>query len=398
MINLRKRLLPFTKRINTADDPTLRFMRKEIRITAETRGDQTWMVVRFPYDATIVNILRGISGGRYSRMERYWYFPIRTASYDALINSLNVLPDTDLIIAENLSRYGLIGPDYANTLNPWHVKGLDELVSWMTSKRYSPQTIETYTGVLKSFFQFHRTKPVSAINAMDVVEFNNKYILKNNYSSSYQNQLVNALKLYYSVVEHTAMEIELLHRPRREKKLPNVLSMNEVRSILSSPGNIKHRAMLSLVYSCGLRRSELLALKICDVDSPRHLLHIHQAKGKKDRVIPLSDKIICLLREYYKAYHPVTWLFEGAKKGEPYSEKSLESVLKQAVHKSGIKKPVSLHWLRHSYATHLLEAGTDLRYIQVLLGHNSSRTTEIYTHVSTLHLQQIRSPFDSLGI
>lgn len=373
-------------------------MCKEIRIAAEQRGDQMWMVVRFPYDPSIVSIVRTISGGHYSRMEKYWYFPIRTATYDALIKGLKSLPGTELFIDENISRYGLVGPGITNALSPDHVKGLDDLVSWMKSKRYSLQTIETYTGVLKSFFQFHYTKAIAAINASDVVEYNNKYILKNNYSSSYQNQLVNALKLYYTVVEHTAMEIELLHRPRKERKLPNVLSVDEVRSLLSSPGNIKHRAMLSLIYSCGLRRGELLGLKIGDVDSSRHLLHIHQGKGKKDRVIPLSDKILSLLREYYKSHHPVHWLFEGTKKGEPYSEKSLESVLKQSALKAGIKKPVSLHWLRHSYATHLLEAGTDLRYIQVLLGHNSSRTTEIYTHVRTLHLQQIRSPFDSLGI
>jgi integrase/recombinase XerD len=292
----------------------------------------------------------------------------------------------------------VIGTGDANALSSEHVTGLDELVKWMASKRYSPQTIETYTGVLKSFFKFHHAKPIAEINASDVIEYNHKYILKNNYSSSYQNQLVNSLKLYYQVVEHTALEVELLHRPRKERKLPNVLSQEEVRRLLSSMANMKHRAMLSLIYSCGLRRGELLALQIADVDSARHLLHIHQAKGKKDRVIPLSDKILSLLRDYYKSYQPVQWLFEGAKKGEPYSEKSLESVLKQAVARAGIKKPVSLHWLRHSYATHLLEAGTDLRYIQVLLGHHSSRTTEIYTHVSTLHLQQIRSPFDSLGL
>lgn len=373
-------------------------MHKEIRVAAEKRGDQMWMVVRFAYDPAIVNTVRAISGGKYSRMEKYWYFPIRTASFDALIKELKFLPGTELIIDENLSRYGLVGTGTSNGLSPDHVKGLDDLVSWMNSKRYSPQTIETYTGVLKSFFLFHHTKPVAAINAADVVEYNNKHILEKNYSSSYQNQLVNALKLYYKVVEDTAMEIELIHRPRKERRLPNVLSQDEIRRILSSPANIKHRAMLSLIYSCGLRRGELLGLKITDVDSARHLLHIYQAKGKKDRVIPLSEKILKLLREYYKSYHPVRWLFEGAKKGEPYSEKSLESVLKQSARKAGITKPVSLHWLRHSYATHLLEAGTDLRYIQVLLGHNSSRTTEIYTHVSTLHLQQIRSPFDSLGL
>lgn len=154
--------------------------------------------------------------------------------------------------------------------------------------------------------------------------------------------------------------------------------------------------MLSLIYSCGLRRSELLNLTLNDIDSKRGLVIIRQSKGRKDRVAPLSEKILELLREYYNAYKPNKWLFEGQDKKNQYDEKSLASVLKQALAKSGIQKPVSLHWLRHSYATHLLENGTDLRYIQEILGHSSSRTTEIYTHVSNKNLQRITSPFDNL--
>jgi len=176
------------------------------------------------------------------------------------------------------------------------------------------------------------------------------------------------------------------------------LSKEEIKLILNSPKNIKHKAMLCLLYSCGLRRSEILNLKITHVDSKRKLLIIKQAKGKKDRVVPLSEKIIFQLQEYYKLYRPKIWLFEGQYPGEQYSERSLASVLKQALSIAKIKKPVSLHWLRHSYATHLLENGTDLRYIQEILGHKSSKTTEIYTHVSTKSLQNIKSPFDDLDI
>lgn len=154
--------------------------------------------------------------------------------------------------------------------------------------------------------------------------------------------------------------------------------------------------MLSLIYACGLRRSELINLKPTDVDSKRSLLIIRQSKGRKDRVAPMSDKLIELLRDYYKSYRPKEWLFEGQKTGTKYSTKSLENVLKQSVRKANIKKPVTLHWLRHSFATHHLESGTDLRYIQAILGHKSSRTTEIYTHVSTSYLKNIRSPFDDL--
>lgn len=160
--------------------------------------------------------------------------------------------------------------------------------------------------------------------------------------------------------------------------------------------NPKHKMMLSLIYGCGLRRSELLNLKPNDIDSNRNIIIIRQAKGKKDRIAPISEKLIAMLREYYKLFKPRIWLFEGQKAGEPYAAKSLQCVLKQAVDKCKITKPVTLHWLRHSYATHLLESGTDLRYIQELLGHKSSKTTEIYTHVSTKNLQNIKSPFDDL--
>lgn len=169
-----------------------------------------------------------------------------------------------------------------------------------------------------------------------------------------------------------------------------------MKAILEAHANIKHKAMLSLIYACGLRRSELLSLSPSHVDSKRGVLLIKQAKGKKDRIAPISEKMVLLLRNYYTAHKPTKWLFEGQLIGERYSEKSLENVLKQALLKAKIKKPVSLHWLRHSYATHLLENGTDLRFIQELLGHNSSRTTEIYTHVSTKSIRNIKSPFDDL--
>jgi len=267
---------------------------------------------------------------------------------------------------------------------------------YLETKRYSENTIKTYIDALRVFFCFHHEKSIDALNVEDVVVFNTDYILSKSLSISYQNQVINAIKLFYKNRYKRNMDIGLLERPRREKRLPNVLSKNEIKLILEAPINLKHRSMLSLIYACGLRRSELLNLKPKDVLSDRNLLFIRQSKGKKDRVVPISNKVIEILREYYKAYKPKTWLFEGQQSGQKYSERSIQLVLNQAVSKANIKKPVSLHWLRHSYATHLLENGTDLRYIQELLGHNSSKTTEIYTHVSARNLQQIRSPFDDL--
>jgi integrase/recombinase XerD len=278
------------------------------------------------------------------------------------------------------------------TINPH----LEHFKNYLKSQRYSPNTIKTYTDALGVFFQFHSNKAPEQLEIEDIIHFNTGYILRKNLSASYQNQVINAIKLFYRNRFNRFMNLDNIQRPRREKRLPNVLSKQEVKEILEAPTNLKHRAMLSLIYACGLRRSELLNLTLKDVLSDRNLLFIRQSKGKKDRVVPISDKIIEMLREYFKACRPKTWLFEGQYAGYQYSERSLQLVLKQALQKAGNQKPVSLHWLRHSYATHLLESGTDLRYIQELLGHSSSKTTEIYTHVTTKSLQQIRSPFDDL--
>jgi integrase/recombinase XerD len=170
-----------------------------------------------------------------------------------------------------------------------------------------------------------------------------------------------------------------------------------VQSILKIPTNLKHRAILITIYSAGLRVSETINLKVNDIDSTRMQIRVEQAKGKKDRYTLLSPKTLDILRLYFLEYKPKIWLFEGPS-GQPYSDRSVQSILKDAVKKAGILKRVTVHTLRHSFATHLLESGTDLRYIQSLLGHESSRTTEIYTHITTRGFDQIKSPLDSLNI
>lgn len=300
-----------------------------------------------------------------------------------------LLPDTP----EYRLRFGLPA---AFKLNENHQESIRRFELWLRSMRYSVNTVQVYSNGLYSFLKFYNEKSVEDIVEEDVVIYNNEFILKNGHSGSYQNQVVNAIKLFFRTLEKRKLNPDLIHRPKIEKLLPNVLSKQEVKAILEAPTNLKHRTMLSLIYSCGLRRGELLKLKHADIDSLRNIVIIRQSKGRKDRIAPLSQRILEMLREYFKAYQPKVWLFEGQKAGEPYDERSLTSALKLAVKKAKIKKPVSLHWLRHSFATHLLETGTDLRYIQELLGHSSNKTTEIYTHVSTRSIQQIRSPFDDL--
>jgi site-specific recombinase XerD len=185
-------------------------------------------------------------------------------------------------------------------------------------------------------------------------------------------------------------------RPKKERKLPEVLSQNDIPRILQSVNNEKHRAILTLTYSAGLRISEVVHLKIEDIDGERMLIHVRQGKGRNARYTILSREALKVLRNYIKAYRPKTWLFPGGKEGKHLTERSVQKIFERALKKAGIKKDVSIHSLRHSFATHLLENGTDLRYIQELLGHKHSKTTEIYTHVSEKEMRRIQSPLDRL--
>jgi integrase/recombinase XerD len=304
---------------------------------------------------------------------------------------INVEPPKNTSVRSASNSFKILG-----TLSPDDSERIEKFGEYMRSRRYSPSTIKTYVQIMSTFFRFRDPDAVEASLVDEVIRFTNEYILQKRLSFSYQNQFINSMRLYYREIEGKTVEVEAVKRPRQEHRLPNVLSKEEVAKILRFTRNHKHRAMLSLIYGCGLRRGELLALKPADIDSKRELLLVNMAKGNRDRVVPLSKSLVELLRAYYADYRPEVWLFEGVKRGKKYDERSLQMVLKKSITLAGIKKPVTLHWLRHSYATHLHERGVDIHMIQLLLGHKSTRTTEIYTHVSNKSIQLIRSPFDDL--
>jgi integrase/recombinase XerD len=356
------------------------------------------VMLEFPYDQTLTLLAKKLNGALWSQSKKCWHIKNSPEAIEEIRKVFNG-------IAEIKNNTGLVPPEKSITIakpakeqvmSEEAIAKIEKFRQWLRSRRYGENTIGTYIGGLRIFLLFYSNKPIDEITNDDVIRFNNEYIFEKKLSASFQNQIVNAIKLFFRTIQNTPINVEAIHRPKRYKPLPNVLSKEEVKKILEAHSNCKHKAMLSLIYACGLRRSELINLKPEHIDSNRGLLIIKEAKGKKDRIAPISEKMITLLREYYKIYKPSFWLFEGQNRGEQYSAESLQSVLKQALTKTKITKPVTLHWLRHSYATHLLESGTDLRYIQELLGHKSSRTTEIYTHVSTKSLQKIKSPFDDL--
>ncbi len=328
-------------------------------------------------------LVRTLPGARWSPSLKAWHIadniPHRKLCGLVPVDTVKTALDADLKINETAQQQ------------------LHTLINWMRSRRYSESTINSYLKTLQVFFAYFKNKQIQDITNTDVIAFNTGYVLKKQLSATYQSQFINALKLFYGLLTERKLQIEKLIRPAKPHQLPKVISEAEVAALINATENIKHKCMLSLIYSAGLRRGELLNLKPTDIDSKRMMITIREGKGMKDRLVPLSPVILEMLRAYYLEFKPKEYLFEG-QFGGAYSSASIDKVLKKAVKAAGIQKNINLHMLRHSYATHLLEGGTNLRYIQELLGHKSPKTTQIYTHVSTEQLGKITSPFDKLNI
>jgi integrase/recombinase XerD len=341
------------------------------------------LAVSFEKNKDWIQLIRSFAGARWSYTQRCW------------------------IVADNEEHRQKLGlRDYDKTMV--YCNGLTDLIpevrismtamiAQMRSKRYSEKTIQSYTKALGVFFHFFSQKSIAEITNEDVVRFNAEYIIAGRLSASYQSQFINALKVLYERTTEKKLDLDRLIRPKKPFTLPQVLSEEEVAQILNACENVKHRAMLGTIYGAGMRRGELLNLKLTDIDSKRMMISIRQAKGARDRMVPLSPVVLEMLREYYLQYKPKEYLFEGQYGGR-YGERSLELVLKKVVADAGIQKKINLHMLRHSYATHLMEAGTNLRFIQELLGHKSPKTTQIYTHVSSQALSKVISPLDRLRL
>lgn len=265
----------------------------------------------------------------------------------------------------------------------------------MEIKRYAPNTIKTYGGAISSFLEYFSKRDVEKISHKDIEKYLEHKIKDKKISFSAQKGIIGAIKLYYKFLYNKNIAIDYLYPDRNEFKLPKVLSGEDIKNILNTIENLKHKTIISTIYSCGMRISEALNLKISDIDSKRMMVRIENSKGNRDREVMLSENMLILLREYYKAYKPQKYIFEGQKGGK-YTARSAEQVFKKALKKAKINKTASLHTLRHSYATHLIEQGTDIRIVQELLGHKNIKTTQIYTHITDIKKLKIKNPLDNL--
>lgn len=261
-------------------------------------------------------------------------------------------------------------------------------------KNYAPQTEKAYLHHLNLFLDYIKNEKVSEVNSKVLLDYFNNLKKEKLFSYSSMKQSLASIRFLYLDVLRKEIDFDFFIKMKKPNSLPNVLTINEVKKIVSSIDNLKHRAIISTIYSCGLRISEAVNLEIKDIDSSSMTIKIVNAKGKNDRYVMLSPKLLELLREYFVEYKPKKYLFVG-QFGDSYSARSIQQIFNKAVKIAGIKKRVTVHSLRHSFASHLLDNGTDIRFIQELLGHKHLSTTQIYTHINPVSVKKIKSPFDS---
>lgn len=372
---------------------------------------QDCIAIYFPYNEQIKGIVKRIPGVAYSATHRCWYFAYSLNKYELLKQLVKEVAEVDgSEIEKDVKAYGVIDSVLEKRkalsketrkaiidfeLSDENAEALEAMRNILVLKGYSKNTTRVYCQEFCQLLKILGARSVNSLEKHHILSYLLWLIKKRGYSEHHAHTAVNALKFYFEKVMRRPQEFYDLPRPRKPLQLPTVLGQDEFVKILKQIKNIKHRAMIMTSYSAGLRVSEVVNLKISDIDSSRMTIHIRNAKGKKDRLVPLSKKLLEVLREYFKKYKPKDYLFEGAKGGE-YSTRSLQIVLQEAKKLAGVNKRGSIHSLRHSYATHLLEGGTDIRYIQELLGHNSLSTTLRYTHVSLKTLGNIESPLDRI--
>lgn len=360
--------------------PTIFLEHKVHRKTAQ-------LLLKFDYNEFLIKNVKKINGTKWSYTLKSWYIK---DSEENLALVFNFFKNIAIIDTQKLVKKDV----FKRKLNNEEKKLLNNFYLYLKGKRYSKSTIQTYTFFIADFINFHTKKALEELTNRDVELFIEKVFVERNYSISSQRQFISALKLFIVFQPQTKISSLVLERPKKSRKLPNVISQEEVLNIIKVTQNLKHRAIIALIYSCGLRISELVNLKLNDFHIERKQLIIKNGKGRKDRYVSLADSFLPLLSNYYHSYNPKTYFVEGQKGGK-YTADSVRQFLKKSCLKANIKKPVTPHTLRHSYATHLLENGVDIRYIQSLLGHAKPETTMIYTHVKRKDLMEIQNPLDA---
>lgn len=379
--------------------------------------NQECIGIYFTRNTQLEKAVRKLAGVKWSKTNGCWYIPLSESGYHAL---LAYVKDLAQINNSPLRRYlqqkkqvqatvplpvkakpasasqpaKPVALTEAWKLSTANLAALESYIQKLQLKAYSPSTIQTYRKEFMQLLKLLHEKPVESLTVEDLKRYMSYVLVKEKLSENTAHSRLNALKFYFEQVLGKEKFFYEIPRPKKVQKLPKVISEEKILEGLLKVANIKHRALLLLAYSAGMRVSEVVSLRVTDINSDRMQISINHAKGKKDRVVTLSKSILPILREYYVKYKPAVWLFEGASSKEHYSVRSAQQVFKDAYKKLGLPPQCSFHSLRHSYATHLLESGTDISFIQKLLGHNDIKTTLRYTQISKKDIGQIESPLD----
>ena len=351
--------------------------------------------IKFDYHEDLIKHIKAMEGTNWSQSKQCWYIDKDSFDLHSVFDNLKLISFIDYTALRIKDKKNDNGKSSVKVIKLEKVPR--SYVELLERKRYSENTKSTYCSYFADFVIHFKNKDLDNISKEEINHYIHSLIKEKKISISQQNQRINAIKFYYEKVLGRKTQYYKIERPRMEKKLPDVLSKAEVSAMIRNTKNLKHKSLLALLYSCGLRRSEVINLKLDDIDSNRMLIKVKGSKGNKDRYLQLAKQTLNLLRQYYQKEGTEHYVFEGQNKGT-YSATSILKDVKNAAKRAGIKKRVYPHILRHSFATHHLEQGTDLRYIQEWLGHASSKTTEIYTHVSERNFNKFKNPIDDLEL
>ena len=345
------------------------------------RGEDRLFIV-MPYDLKRIEQIKKIPGRKYSKTHRQWHLPDSPESQKRIraIISTNQPKQT-----KNRNR--------AMTINEFWMSKVQSYELYLAQQRYAHSSINSYKQAVLQFLIWWDNRDISELNLAKIKEYNYQHFIKEKRSRSAQNVWINALKLFLAKESDIRIKVGDVERPKKGKYLPDILSEDEVKRLVNSYTNLKHQTIIMMYYACGMRKSELINLKLSDMDSRRRIIRIRHSKGAKDRDVPMPTALMMQISKYYKRYKPKVYLFNGQNKPQ-YSARSIDRILENGLIKCGIEKKITIHNLRHSYATHLVERNINLRYIQEALGHNSSKTTELYTRLSKENIANMVSPID----
>ena len=353
------------------------FQSKDFQFSPGSHKDKNVIWIKFRKDDLLIKKVKALVGSKWSATARCWYVPDKPVYRELFSISAKV----DLYEQADIA--------------PVNQPAYTQYVAQLKLKAYSQNTIHTYTSEFAAYLKALKGVFVDKITPERLRSYFLYCLDILKLSENTVHSRLNAIKFYYEQVRHREKFFFDIPRPQRPEKLPKVLNDKEIKKIFDSTINLKHRMILKLTYGMGLRVSEVVKLKISDIDSSRMQVFIEAAKGKKDRYVNLPHSILEDLRKYYKEYRPVKYLFEGQNGGQ-YTVRSVQAVFKTAMKKARINKRIGVHGLRHSYATHLLEAGTEMSFIQSLLGHTDIKTTQIYAKGGRKEVQKVKSPLDRL--